>query len=419
MEVDRFRGAGSDSMEDSGSAFVRHTTARLARSITPSFTVMRVDHGEVTEYFLTGKPREGAGGNLEPTEGLYARLAAFLSEEKAAIVQERCYGETEAYREAVQVRRRIYSRHGINGDGALSYVGQGPCRGKGIAGVHLWAARSQSSEPVVEPLSVEGRTVGRAFCTDSVRFISIPRVGPSGRRSGDGPEAKRDNAASMFREVSRLLGSLNLSYRNVARTWIYLPSLLEWYGEFNAARRQVYSEAGLISGGSPRWLPASTGIQGGCPDGWDCMIDVLALARRDGAELEVRMLESPDQCEAYCYGSSFSRAVEIKDRRVSRIFVSGTASIDREGNTVYAGDFEAQARHTLRVVRDLLGVRNHGFEDVAQAVVFLKHKNLFEAWRSVASEEDFDHRLCIETVADICREDLLIELEVMTLKVVV
>ena len=92
-------------------------------------------------------------------------------------------------------------------------------------------------------------------------------------------------------------------------------------------------------------------------------------------------VESPDQCEAFDYGSSFARAVEIRDAGLSRIYVSGTASIDKDGETIHVGDVEKQTRTTLRVVRDLLAPSGHSFDDIAQGVMFLKNPAFVDVHR--------------------------------------
>jgi enamine deaminase RidA (YjgF/YER057c/UK114 family) len=220
----------------------------------------------------------------------------------------------------------------------------------------------------------------------------------------------------MFREANRTLESSGFRFRDVARTWIYLPQLLDWYDEFNAARAQSYQEFGLLDGRRPVWLPASTGIQGASPLGHECMLDLLAVARTDGARADMEMLASPLQCEAYEYGSMFSRAVEVRDESVSRIFVSGTASIDRVGVTVHVGDCAAQVRCTLATVRELLAARGHDLGDVTHCVAFLKNRDHADEFRVTAADMGLDPGIAIQTVADVCRHDLLFELEVTAVR---
>jgi 2-iminobutanoate/2-iminopropanoate deaminase len=50
--------------------------------------------------------------------------------------------------------------------------------------------------------------------------------------------------------------------------------------------------------------------------------------------------------EAHAYGSSFSRGLRVDVGNVAILLISGTASIDEDGNTVHPGDFRAQCRRT-------------------------------------------------------------------------
>jgi enamine deaminase RidA (YjgF/YER057c/UK114 family) len=260
----------------------------------------------------------------------------------------------------------------------------------------------------------DGNPVGRKFSHRGISYASVASVEPSA--AGHNSPHLQDHAASMFRESARILSSYGLSFRDVARTWIYVPQLLCWYDDFNAARREVYSELGLADGSRPVWLPASTGIQGQSPRGSECMMDLLAVSGPAELGHRLEMLKSPLQCEAYDYGSFFSRAVELKDESVSRIFVSGTASIDRQGNTVFTDDPKSQIRFTLQVIKELVGTRGHSLADMAHCVAFLKNVEYSAVFLEVAEEQGLDARVVVQTVADVCRNDLLFEMEALTVK---
>jgi enamine deaminase RidA (YjgF/YER057c/UK114 family) len=387
----------------------------LVHSVSSPLTVVQVQRDDLTEYFLTFRPEQPSARAVESVESIYNRVAEFLSEIRGEILQERCYAMTNTYPQVSAARQQAYEKHGVESEGSLCFVGEMPCEPtqNGVAGIQVWAVRTPKGG-AVSPLMLKGQALGRKFCYGNVCYLSVASLGPAehvcvGHRL-------HDHALSMFENANRVLEAHGLTYRDVARTWIYLPKLLSWYGEFNAARRQAYQQFGLMDGQKPVWLPASTGIQGDCPFGRECMMDFLAISRLGEAELEAKILNSPRQCEAFQYGSSFSRAVEIRDESVSRIYVSGTASINERGETVHIGNPEEQIRHTLRVVKELLSWRHHSLGDAAHCVAFVKSPDYAPAFRRIAEEEGLDPRGVIETAADICRDDLLFELEVMTIK---
>jgi len=394
---------------------VSQQKGRLVRSVSSPLTVVQAQRDDLKEYFLTFRPERNSSGGAESVENIYNRVAEFLATIHGEIVQERCYAMANTYAQVSAARQRAYTQHGVESEGSLCFVGEMPCEAEhgAVAGIQVWAVRTPKGG-AVSPLLLEGQAVGRKFCYGNTCYLSVASLGPA-KHVCEGHRL-HDHALSMFENANRILEAHGLIYRDVARTWIYLPKLLSWYDEFNAARRQAYRQFGLMDGQKPVWLPASTGIQGDCPFGRECMMDFLAISRRGEAALEARILNSPRQCEAFQYGSSFSRAVEIRDESVSRIYVSGTASINERGETVHIGNPEEQMRHTLRVVKELLSSRDHSLGDAAHCVAFVKSAECAPAFRRIAREEGLDPRGVIETAADICRDDLLFELEVMTIK---
>jgi enamine deaminase RidA (YjgF/YER057c/UK114 family) len=389
----------------------KNDSGAFSRFTRRDFSVVEFDRGGLREYYLSFLP-QSAEGSGESLADIYDRVAEFMSRLGAEIINERCYGETADYEEVLTTRAERYRRYGIDNEGTLSYIGGTPISGRRLAGLQLWAVAAED-RPALRNLICGGQVVGRRFSHCGLSYASIASVGPS---SVSG--SLKEHALSMFREAGHILEAHGLSFRNVARTWIYLPQLLCWYDDFNRARREVFADAGLCGGPGQLWYPASTGIQGHSPKGHECMMDLLSVSGRPESAFKLQMLESPLQCEAYDYGSLFSRAVELRDESVSRVYVSGTASIDKLGRTVFKDEPEAQIRFTLEVVRELIGTRGHTLGDVAHCVAFLKRPEFGPVFREVAAEEGLDARIAIQTVADVCREDLLFEVEAMTVKAV-
>lgn len=387
-------------------------SARFSRLTRRDFSVVEFQRADLKEYYITCFP-EDSGDSEDLIGEVYARVGEFLESLGAEVVSERCYGETAVFPEVKAARTRLYKQHGLEYEGSLSFVGGTPILKRGLAGLQIWAVVAED-RPAVRTMTLDGSPVGRKFSHGGISYASVASVEPSA--VGHYSPHLKDHAGSMFRESARILNSYGLSYRDVARTWIYLPQLLSWYDDFNAARREVYAEFGLAEGSRLSWLPASTGIQGQSPRGCECMMDLLAVSDRADFGHRLEMLNSPLQCEAYDYGSFFSRAVELKDESVSRIFVSGTASIDSQGNTVFKDDPKGQIRFTIQVVKELVGTRGHSLSDMAHCVAFFKNSEYTGAFLEVAEEQGLDARVVVQTVADVCRNDLLFEMEALTVK---
>lgn len=208
---------------------------------------------------------------------------------------------------------------------------------------------------------------------------------------------------------------------HMLRIWNYLPQIngdgggLERYRQFNAGRQEAFIEAGQA---------AFEGAPAAC-----------ALGIRQGA-LCIRFLagqiapvpvENPRQVSAYRYpdtygprSPTFSRAAlaELGGGDVA-LFISGTASIIGH-ETVHLGDVVAQTHETLRNLSAVIDAANARTTAAfalpeLEAVVYVRHVADAEAVRGVLAEvlgteaPTLRHAVFLE--ADICRQDLLVEIE--------
>ncbi len=151
----------------------------------------------------------------------------------------------------------------------------------------------------------------------------------------------------------------------------------------------------------------------------------LATERED---LKIVRLENPLQTSAFNYGTEygpesprFARGLTITQGTSAVIFISGTASIT-DSETRFVGDVEGQTRQTLENIAQLIGednMRRHGLpglgatlDDVAVARVYVKRQQDCPNVRSVCRAQLGDTpTVC--AVADVCRPDLLVEIEGM------
>jgi enamine deaminase RidA (YjgF/YER057c/UK114 family) len=135
------------------------------------------------------------------------------------------------------------------------------------------------------------------------------------------------------------------------------------------------------------------------------------------------MIENPRQTSAYHYppkfGShspTFSRACLLRDSAGTNLFVSGTASIVGH-ETIHHGDVTAQTRESLLNIDALLDEANRVIGSDRYALDGLKFKVYV---RRPADLPAIAHTLSamvraadpiVYLQADVCREDLLVEIE--------
>jgi chorismate lyase/3-hydroxybenzoate synthase len=203
-------------------------------------------------------------------------------------------------------------------------------------------------------------------------------------------------------------------YSNLLRIWNYFPGInadesgLERYRGFNIGRHEAFVAKGRVIG--EKHVPAACAL--GSSDG--PMIVYFLAGRQAG-----RPIENPRQTSAYNYpeqfgprSPTFSRAMLVGFEH--KLFISGTASIVGH-ETLHAGDIAKQTRETLANIRALLEQASPaagGEVDPRPLLkVYLKHPEDLAVVRAQLAEEFGAEVQAIYLQADICRSDLLLEIE--------
>jgi chorismate lyase/3-hydroxybenzoate synthase len=218
-----------------------------------------------------------------------------------------------------------------------------------------------------------------------------------------------------YRQIFALLAEHG--YPHLYRCWNYIARIndssdgLERYRQFNLGRQEAFLAAERSVSGE---LPAACAL--GTRSG---SLQIAFLAGKTPAQA----IENPRQVSAYAYpeeygprSPTFSRATLLETQHGAILFVSGTASIVGH-QTVHAGDVAAQTRQTLSNLETL-------FETASQQIdtecfnpaqqhyrVYVRRAEdvpvIREAWvRHTGREPD-----AVFLQADICRADLLLEIE--------
>lgn len=279
----------------------------------------------------------------------------------------------------------------------FTWVEQGNGAGSPVAGIQVHAI----SGPEVHPVRVDGRTLGATFEDRHARYCVLAGLQPRN------PIASRaEQTREVFALMQEALTSVGLGFHDVFRTWFYLDDILDWYGEFNEGRDEFFRHHEVFD----RLVPASTGVGGRNAARTALVADLMALRPKSDA-VRCTAVPSPLQCPALEYGSSFSRAVEISTPHQRRLYVSGTASILPDGQTAHAGDIDAQVALTMDVVGAILESRGLTWTDTVRGIGYFKNMAdapVFARWCAARGLSAWP---VIVTKNDICRDDLLFELE--------
>ncbi len=223
-------------------------------------------------------------------------------------------------------------------------------------------------------------------------------------------------AASMRRIYADILGQVPEGWA-LCRLWHFVPDINEptsagrdRYMDFCMGREAGFADSSLILKG---W-PAASAVGAGQSPG------LVAFVLTRGC---VRLVENPFQTPAWRYPErygpsppAFSRACEVKTPGESVLFVSGTASV-RGSETLHAGDTLSQIQVTEENLREVSMAAGWGRDFGGTGVrwrhwrVYLRHKAdlpAAQAWLArVAGPAD----LVVMIQADICRADLMLEVD--------
>lgn len=217
-----------------------------------------------------------------------------------------------------------------------------------------------------------------------------------------------------YQEVFDVLSETG--HRHLIRIWNYLPQINaqsdgdERYRHFNSARQTAFRKTGRAVMGT---VPAACAL-GSPPDSPLCVY--FLAARRPP-----KMIENPRQTSAYHYPPKFGRHRPIFSRAClwgeannAKLFISGTASIVGH-ETIHSGDVIAQTRETLVNISALLAEANRSVGaprfslDALQLKVYVRRPSDLAAIKATLSARTAASAVYLK--ADICREDLLVEIE--------
>lgn len=249
------------------------------------------------------------------------------------------------------------------------------------------------------PVYEKGQLIGRVFEDADARYCILGGIRPSN------PSAPRGvQAGEVFSIIQRALQRHGMEFRNVIRTWFYLDRILDWYGEFNCVRTSFFEGIEMVV------MPASTGVGAANLHGAALSAKVIAVLPKTPAVC-VQKAVSPLQGDAFSYGSAFSRAMELRDAASRTLYISGTASIDPGGRTIHIGDVAKQIETTMEVVEAILDRCDMGLENMTRGIVYLKHGSDAPHWGRYCEWRGLGNLPVVVTQSEVCREDLLFEIE--------
>jgi enamine deaminase RidA (YjgF/YER057c/UK114 family) len=325
---------------------------------------------------------------------MFRDLARCVSEKGARIIQQFVFGGTELHGDGIKAIEETcgpisWPVTWIQGDGASGDL---------LTGTQAYAITGNDAELILD----SGNIAGAVYEDDDAKYCLLGDLRPE-----DTSASREDQTREAFEKMEVILGKADMDFSHVVRTWMYLDKLLEWYDEFNEVRTQFFNERGVFE----RMVPASTGIGVGNHAGAALVTDVLAIKPKTD-RVKVFAVPSPLQCPALDYKSSFSRAVEIQLPDHRQLLISGTASIEPGGATVHLDDTAKQIDLTMRVIDEILKSRDMSWTNTTRGIAYFKDVEDAPLLHKYCEDNNLPSMPVAIAHSDICRDDLLFEIEV-------
>ena len=219
-----------------------------------------------------------------------------------------------------------------------------------------------------------------------------------------------DECEQVLSRSESLLQKHGAKLEHVARTWIYLRHMERDYDDLNRVRRVLFDRREL------KLYPASTGVGGATMAAdRDLSLSLYAIvpSPEGASDVHASPMSSHTFNGPWEYGSYFARGMRLETRGGSTLLISGTASINAEGETVAVGDLEQQIDRTLENILGLLEGSGAGLENVVQVTSYLKNgadRDRFRQRLESTGLFEVPHAI---VEAEICRPELLVEIELI------
>ncbi len=260
--------------------------------------------------------------------------------------------------------------------------------------------------------------------TEAVAFAKTDQVlfGCASIAQGDNDHLE-DITEALYRQIFDCMDKAGM--RHFSRAWHYLPAInsaeqsLERYRRFSIGRHEAFVAKGRQI---ERDAPAASALGSKVLPGQAAQLVIYFIATISPGT----PIENPRQVSAYKYpqqygpkSPTFARAF-LAPSPQNIFYVSGTASIVGH-ETLHAGDVRLQTRETIANIGALTNEGAKRGADKLDAAhrathikVYVRHAADIEVVREEVEAAFSDH--AIEIVyfeADICRRDLLVEIELL------
>jgi enamine deaminase RidA (YjgF/YER057c/UK114 family) len=304
---------------------------------------------------------------------------------------------SDALNQELILRKNVPELFDDKNKACISFVQQPPLSGAKLA---VWVYLVKGD------LAVEHTEFGSLFRSNGLTHIYTSNL------MGAETLCTFDQTKEMFLKYIKVLDHFKLNMLdNTVRTWIFARDVDTIYMDIVRARKLIFEEQGLTT--QTHYL-ASTGIEGRNekPNLFTFM-DAYCIA---GIKPEqIHYLKAPTHmCPTQKYGVTFERGTEIHYGDRKHVFISGTASIDNQGEILYSEDVEKQTQRVVENIAVLLDEAGSNLTDLVYALVYIRDIADYSLVK-IQIEKLLPEIPSVILLAPVCRPGWLVEIEGMAI----
>lgn len=331
----------------------------------------------------------------------------------------------EQFLEKKEILKNILEKYFSKTIPPTSIISQAPANGAEVA-MEVVCALNSDNNIKIESKSIENINYKVVSNGDYAEIFA------GGLTSSDLSIDIEKQSEITFQKMNAILMNENFNFSSVIRQWNYIENiysasksdgkLTQNYQIFNDVRSEYYQKDEFKNG-----YPAATGIG---MDVGGVVIDFIASSL--SKHISIHSVNNPLQIDAHQYSEDvligemdnkktspkFERAKTVSNNILGDIYISGTAAIKGE-ETIEQSGIVSQTIATIENINELITVNNlrkNGIEVSNNSVtmsslrVYLKNEYDLSKAKELC-EQYFPNVSTLYLIADICRENLIVEIE--------
>ena len=289
-------------------------------------------------------------------------------------------------------------------DGASAVIGQPPAFTGG--GIYFLAYHIKSDSFARTRLTMlNGKKHRNGLLLEGTNYNLLF----TGNFSGDGDLNSAHQTDELFSDYQSLLADHDMDlYRNCVRTWIYVRDIDNHYWGMVESRKKIFDDNNLTA--NSRYI-ASTGIEAKSLE-VNSLVSMDALSVSGLKDGQLVRMEAPEHlCPTNDYGVTFERGQNVVFGDRNHLHISGTASIDKNGDVLHLNDVRKQAARAVENVSALLASQDASLDDMLYLLVYLRNPSDTEKVQEIFRDLIPQDMPIVYVEGSVCRPSWLVEIE--------